>query len=383
MTTMDYTLSKEQRDIQTAAREFALGEFPEKALEFDRNETFDLNIWRKACELGFVGVFIDEAYEGAGLGFFEHCLIMEEFWAVDAGMGNAVILGAFGSEHICNFGTEEQKKKYLPPLVKGEAIMGMAITEPDAGSDVTRAATTAVRDGNEYVINGNKMFITNGDIADYLVVFCNTDPDNPDRHKRHTFFIVETDTPGYEANKLHGKLGIRANDTAEISFADVRVPASNMVGREGNGFKELMAFFNVTRLQVCAMAVGIARAALEESISYIKKREQFDVPLASFQINQFKVAEMATKIRAARHLYYEATWLADQGKIDHGLVAMAKWFSGEVAVRCADEALQMHGGYGYMDEYKVQRIYRDAKIVEIYEGTKEIEKTIVAKTLLL
>lgn len=380
---MDYTLSKEQRDIQTAAREFALGEFPEKALEFDRNETFDLNIWRKACELGFVGVFIDEAYEGAGLGFFEHCLIMEEFWAVDAGMGNAVILGAFGSEHICNFGTEEQKKKYLPPLVKGEAIMGMAITEPDAGSDVTRAATTAVRDGNEYVINGNKMFITNGDIADYLVVFCNTDPDNPDRHKRHTFFIVETDTPGYEANKLHGKLGIRANDTAEISFADVRVPASNMVGREGNGFKELMAFFNVTRLQVCAMAVGIARAALEESISYIKKREQFDVPLASFQINQFKVAEMATKIRAARHLYYEATWLADQGKIDHGLVAMAKWFSGEVAVRCADEALQMHGGYGYMDEYKVQRIYRDAKIVEIYEGTKEIEKTIVAKTLLL
>lgn len=380
---MDYTLSKEQRDIQTAAREFALGEFPEKALEFDRNETFDLNIWRKACELGFVGVFIDEAYEGAGLGFFEHCLIMEEFWAVDAGMGNAVILGAFGSEHLCNFGTEEQKKKYLPPLVKGEAIMGMAITEPDAGSDVTRAVTTAVRDGNEYVINGNKMFITNGDIADYLVVFCNTDPDNPDRHKRHTFFIVETDTPGYEANKLHGKLGIRANDTAEISFTDVRVPASNIVGREGNGFKELMAFFNVTRLQVCAMAVGIARAALEESISYIKKREQFDAPLASFQINQFKVAEMATKIRAARHLYYEATWLADQGKVDHGLVAMAKWFSGEVAVRCADEALQMHGGYGYMDEYKVQRIYRDAKIVEIYEGTKEIEKTIVAKTLLL
>lgn len=383
MTMMDYTLSKEQRDIQTAAREFALGEFPEKALEFDRNETFDLNIWRKACELGFVGVFIDEAYEGAGLGFFEHCLIMEEFWAVDAGMGNAVILGAFGSEHLCNFGTEEQKKKYLPPLVKGEAIMGMAITEPDAGSDVTRAVTTAVRDGNEYVINGNKMFITNGDIADYLVVFCNTDPDNPDRHKRHTFFIVETDTPGYEANKLHGKLGIRANDTAEISFTDVRVPASNIVGREGNGFKELMAFFNVTRLQVCAMAVGIARAALEESISYIKKREQFDAPLASFQINQFKVAEMATKIRAARHLYYEATWLADQGKVDHGLVAMAKWFSGEVAVRCADEALQMHGGYGYMDEYKVQRIYRDAKIVEIYEGTKEIEKTIVAKTLLL
>ena len=379
---MDFTLTKEQQDIQKAAREFALGEFPERAQEFDRNETFDLDIWRKACELGFVGVFIDEAYGGAGLGFFEHCLITEEFWAVDAGMANAVITATFGAELLGPFGTEEQKKKYLPPLVQGQAITGTAITEPDAGSDVTGAITTAVRDGDEYVINGTKMFITNGDIADYLLVFCQTDPDNPDRHRRHSFFIVETDRPGFEATKMHGKLGIRANDTAEISLSNVRIPASNIVGEEGNGFRELMAFFNVTRLHICAMAVGIARAALEESIAHIKKRHQFGAPLASFQINQFKVAEMATKIRAARNLYYEAAWLADNGKIDHALVAMAKWFSGEMAVRCADEALQMHGGYGYIDEYKVQRIYRDAKIVEIYEGTKEIEKIIVARSLL-
>jgi acyl-CoA dehydrogenase len=380
---MDFTLSKEQRDIQKAAREFALGEFlPEKAREFDRNETFDLNIWRKACELGFVGVFIDEKYGGAGLGFFEHCLITEEFWAVDAGMGNAIITATFGSELLRLFGTEEQKQKFLPPLVGGEAIMGCAITEPDAGSDVTGAITSAVRDGDEWVINGSKMFITNGTLAKYLNVFCLTDPDNPDRHQRHSFFIVETDRKGYQANKLHGKLGIRANDTAEVSFSNVRIPASNLIGKQGNGFRELMAFFNLTRLHICAMAVGIARAALEEASNHIKKRHQFGVPLASFQAIQFKIAEMATTIRAAKNLYYEAAWLTDQGKMDHAVTAMAKWFSGQVAVKCADEALQMHGGYGYIDEYKVQRIYRDAKIVEIYEGTKEIEKVIVAKNIL-
>ena len=380
---MDFTLSKEQRNIQKAAREFAVGEFlPEKAREFDRNETFDLSIWRKACELGFVGVFIDEKYEGAGLGFFEHCLITEEFWAVDAGMGNAVITATFGSELLNLFGTEEQKQKYLPPLVRGEAIMGCAITEPDAGSDVTGAITSAVKDKDEWVINGSKMFITNGTIAKYMNVFCLTDPDNPDRHQRHSFFIVETDRKGFQANKIHGKLGIRANDTAEVSFSNVRIPASNLVGQLGYGFRHLMAFFNLTRLHICAMAVGIARAALEEAVNHIKKRRQFGVPLASFQGLQFKIAEMATMIRAARNLYYEAAWLTDQGKMDHAVTAMAKWFSGQMAVKCADEALQMHGGYGYIDEYKVQRIYRDAKIVEIYEGTKEIEKTIVAKNIL-
>lgn len=379
---MDFALTKEQKDIQKAAREFALGEFPERALEFDRNETFDPAIRKKACELGFVGVFIDEKYGGAGMGFLEHSLITEEFWAVDAGMANAVITSTFGAELLRLFATEEQKRKYLPPLVSGEAIIGTAITEPDAGSDVTMAATTAVRDGDEYVINGSKMFITNGTIANYLNVFCLTDPDNPDRHRRHSFFIVETDRPGYEANKLHGKLGIRANDTAEVSFSNVRIPASNLVGKLGDGFKELMAFFNLTRLHICGMAVGISRAALEESIKHIKKRVQFGVPLASFQANQFKIAEMATRIRASRNLYYEAAWLTDIGKMDHALTAMAKWFSGQTAVWCADEALQMHGGYGYIDEYKVHRIYRDAKIVEIYEGTKEIEKLIVARSLL-
>jgi alkylation response protein AidB-like acyl-CoA dehydrogenase len=247
---------------------------------------------------------------------------------------------------------------------------------------VTGAATTAVKDGDAWVINGSKTFATNGNLAKYMMVFCQTDPENPSRHKRHSFILVPTDTPGYTSTKIRGKLGIRASDTAELSFKNLRVPFENLVGTEGEGFYELMAFFNRTRLHVCAQAVGLARAALEESIRYTKQRHQFGAPIASYQVTQFKIAEMATRTRAARNLYYEAAWLADNGKIDHALIAMAKWYSGQTAVQCADEALQMHGGYGYIDEYKVQRLYRDAKILEIYEGTKEIEKTIISKVLL-
>jgi alkylation response protein AidB-like acyl-CoA dehydrogenase len=379
---MDFELSKEQKDIIKAAREFALGEFPDRAMEFDREETFDLGLWKKACELGFVGVFIDEDYGGAGMGFLEHCLINEEFWAVDPGMGQAILSTTFGAELLGLFGSEEQKKLVLPRIVSGEAILATAITEPDAGCDVTGAVTSAVNQGDELVINGSKMFITNGDLANYLLVFCLTDPENPSRHGRHSFILVPTDTPGYESTKIRGKLGIRASDTAEISFNNVHVPLENLVGKEGEGFHELMAFFNRTRLHICAQAVGLARGGLEEAVRHTKSRRQFGSPLASFQATQFKIAEMATWIKAARNLYYQAAWSADKGKIDHALIAMAKWFSAEIAVRCADEALQMHGGYGYIDEYKVQRIYRDAKILEIYEGTKEMEKTIIARSIL-
>lgn len=379
---MDFKLSKEQRDIVKAAKKFALGEFPERALEFDREETFDLELWKKACELGFVGVFIDEAYGGAGMGFLEHSLISEEFWAVDPGIGQAILSATFGSELLLLFGSEEQKEEVLPQLVSGQAIMGTAITEPNAGSDVTSATTTATADGHDWLINGSKMFITNGNLAKYILVFCQTNPENPSRHERHSFILVPTDVPGYKARKIQGKMGIRASDTAELSLANVRVPRGNLVGKEGEGFHELMAFFNRTRPHVCAQGVGLARAALDEAVRHVKERHQFGQPLASFQAIQFKIAEMATWVRAARNLYYEAAWTLDQGKIDHALIAMAKWFSGEIAVRCADEALQMHGGYGYIDEYRVNRLYRAAKILEIYEGTKEMEKTIVSRSLL-
>ncbi|MDP2647614.1 MAG: acyl-CoA dehydrogenase family protein [Desulfobacterales bacterium] len=379
---MDFTLSKEQRDIIRAARKFAEGEFADRALEFDQEDRFDLDLWRASCDMGFVGIFIDEAYGGAGMGFLEHCLITEEFWAVDPGIGQAVLSASFGAEILLLFGTEAQKQEILPRVVSGKAMIGTAITEPDAGSDVTSARTLARADGSQWVINGTKMFITNGTVADYILLFCQTDPDNPSRHKRYSFILVPTDTPGYGAKKLARKMGIRASDTAEVTLTDVRVPKANLVGNPGEGFYELMAFFNRTRPQVAAQGVGLARAAMAESIRHAKERHQFGVPLASFQITQFKIAEMATLIRAARNLYYEAVWTVDQGKPDHALIAMAKWYAGKIATQCADEAVQLHGGYGFIEEQKVNRLYRAAKVLEIYEGAKEVEKMIIARSLL-
>jgi alkylation response protein AidB-like acyl-CoA dehydrogenase len=379
---MDFEFTKEQKDIAKAAREFAEKEFTEKAEEFDRDETFDDAIRKKAAALGFLGIFLDEKYGGGGLGIVEQCILQEEFAAVDLGMGVATTAACFGSEVIQQFGTEEQKMKYLPPVTRGEAIMGSAFTEPDAGSDLTAATTAAVRDGSDLVINGSKTFITNGSKANYLVCFVLTDPDNPKPHKRHSMVIVETDRPGFEANKLHGKLGIRASDTAEISFNNYRIPYSNLLGEPGDGFAEAMFCFNFNRLGIAGQALGLMRACLTESIKYSKKRIVFGAPLASYQATQLKLADMYTWMRAARNLLYEAALKIDQKKTDHSLVAVAKAFSGQMAVRCADMAVQIQGGYGFMADSKVQRIYRDVKITEIYEGTTEIEKLIIAKSLL-
>jgi alkylation response protein AidB-like acyl-CoA dehydrogenase len=377
---MDFELTKEQHDIVRAAREFAVAEFPNRAQEFDREEKFDYDIWKKACALGFTGINIKEEYGGGGFGMFELCLVTEEFWAVEPGIACAIFT-TFGADQLEMYGTEEQKRQYLPPLASGSAIMGTAITEPDAGSDVTGVATAATRDGDEYVINGSKMFTSNGTVASYLSVFCQTDPGHDDRHKRHSFFLVETNRKGFQANKLKGKLGVRAADTAEVIFSDVRVPVSNLLGQEGKGFEELMTIFDRTRIMVSSQAVGTARGALGEAIDYSKKRHQFGKPLRSFQGIQFKLAEMATMIEAARSLYYQAAWKIDRDTVDPKLIAMAKWFAGETAVKCADECLQIHGGYGYFDDYKIHRIYRDAKVLEIWEGTKEIEKIIIARRL--
>jgi acyl-CoA dehydrogenase len=379
---VDFDLSLEQKDIIKAAREFAEKLFPDMAQECDREEKSPKELWQKACELGFVGVFIPEAYGGAGLGFLEHCLINEEFWRVDAGIAHFILAGTFGSELILLFGTEEQKKKWVPPLVKAQAITGAAITEPDAGSDVSSIRTEAVLERNEYVLNGSKIFITGGNIADYLLVLCVTEPHAKSRHERLSVILVETDRKGYEANKLKDKLGLRASDTAEISFSDVRVPKENLVGTAGKGFQQFMVFFDHTRVHVCAEAVGLAQGAMEQAIKHVRKREQFGKPLASFQVTQFKIAEMATRIEAGRNLYQKAAWLLDQGRIESQLISMAKWFTGETAAKVAEEALQLHGGYGYIGDYNIERVYRDSKIVEIYEGTKEIEKIIIARHLL-
>jgi alkylation response protein AidB-like acyl-CoA dehydrogenase len=379
---MNFDLTEEQNDIIKAAREFAEKEFSQVSQECDREERSPRHLWEKACGLGFVGVFIPEAYGGAGLGYLEHCLINEEFWRVDPGIAHFVLAGTFGSEMILLFGTEEQKRKWVPPLVKAKAITGAAITEPDAGSDVSSVRTTAVLKGNEYVVNGTKTFITGGTIANFLEVLCVTDPHAESPHDRFSVITVETDRKGFEATKLKYKLGLRASDTAEISFSDVKVPKENLIGIAGKGFQQFMVFFDHTRLHVCAEAVGLAQGALEQAIEHVRKRQQFRKPLASFQVTQFKIAEMATRIEAGRNLYQKAAWLLDQGRVESHLIAMAKWFTGETAVRVAEEALQLHGGYGFIGDYNIERFYRDSKIVEIYEGTKEIEKTIIARKLL-
>lgn len=375
-------LTAEQEDLKKAAREFAEGEFPQVAQEYDRKEEFPMQQWKLACGLGFVGMFINEEYGGAGTGYLDNALVTEEFWRVDPGMG-AMLLTTLGSEIILEHGRKDQKERYLPPLCTGEAIMGLGCTEPNAGSDLTSVSTTAVRINGEYVINGSKIFITNGTIANYLAVFCLTDPDNDNPFARHSIIMVETDRKGFEATKLSGKMGARATLTSELSFADVRVPESNLVGEHtGKGFYQLVDMFNRTRIAVAAQGTGVAQGALEMAIRYTTKRVQFGKPIASFQATQFKIAEMATRIEAGRSLYYRAASLLDRGRIVPELISMAKWYCGQTGVRVTDEALQMHGGYGYFEDYHIERFYRAAKIVEIVEGAKDIEKLIVAKELL-
>ncbi len=379
---MDFELTKEQQDIKNAAREFAEGEFPQLAKECDEEEKFDLNLLEKARELGFVGSNIPEEYGGPGLSYFENALIVEEFWRVDPGLAAAICSTTFGAAILMAYATEDQKKNYLTPLVEGQSIMATAVTEPDAGSDVTCAKTTAVRDGEEYVINGSKMFITNGTLADYILVFCKTHPGEPSRHNQYSVILVEKDRAGFEANKLKNKLGIRASDTAELAFNDVRVPLENLIGKEKQGFRQILTLFNRERVAISAQGIGLAQGALEQAIRHITQREQFGRKIASFQAIRFKIAEMATLIEAGRSLYYRAAWSLDSGQEDHGLIAMAKWFCGQNAVTVAQEALQMHGGYGFLNEYDIARFYRDSKILDIYEGTKEIEKVVISNILL-
>jgi alkylation response protein AidB-like acyl-CoA dehydrogenase len=379
---MDFELTDEQKDIKKAAREFAEGMFPEVAEECDINETFPKALWKKACELGFVGVFIDEAYGGPGLGLLENVLIMEEFCRVDAGCAG-VALTTLGSEFILLYGKEEQKKKYLPLLPKGEAIMGMAITEPDVGSDTASITTTARRVKDHYVINGNKMFITNGSIADFIIVLCLTNENEKVKSKRQSAILVETNRKGFEANPLKRKLGMRASDTSELHFSEVEVPLENLIGEvEGEGFYQLMAVFNRSRVTVSVINVGVAQGGLEKAIQYAKQRKQFGSPIGSFQGIQFKLAEMASWVEAARTLCYKAASMIDSGKVDPKIISMAKWFAGEVGVKVIDEVVQIHGGYGYLGEYGIERLYRDVKLAEIVEGTKEIEKLIIARELL-
>lgn len=378
---MDFKLTEEQRLLQETAYKFAVKEFEPIAKECDREEKYPRELWKKACDVGLVGSFIPEEYGGPGFGYFGLALIIEQLSRVDMGLAICCTAATFGSENILLHGTEEQKKKYLPLLVNGEAISAGAYTEPDAGSDVSALKTTAVKDGSDYVINGSKIFITNGTICDWYVAYCLTNPKAEKRHERHSLILIEADRKGIEKIKIKGKLGVRASDTAELVFEDVRVPQSNLIGKENRAFYQLMDFFDCTRTFVAAQGVGLAQGALDRTVRYVQERKTFGQPLASYQGVQFQLAEMATKIELARTITYRAAWTVDNGEIDPSLNAMAKYYSGEMAVWVCDKALQLHGGYGYIDEYDVQRFYRDAKGIEIYEGAKEIEKMTIARRL--
>jgi len=379
---VNFDLTDEQRDIKKAARDFAMGEFTDVARDYDLNETFPKEILNKARELGFIGLFIPEEYGGPGFGFLEHALVLEEFWSVDPGIGQQLCSVTFGAEELLLYGSEEQKKKYLAPILDAEGIMGFAITEPDAGSDTASVSTTAVKDGNDYVINGNKVMIGNGTVGTFLLVYCLTNPEEESKTSRHSIIIIETDRKGYDADKMEGKMGIRCSDTAMVYFNDLRVPRENLVGKEGNGFIQLMHFFDRSRAYVAAHGLGLAQGAMNMAIKQAKQRRQFGRPVGSFQATQFKLAEMATKIESARNMVYKSALLLDQGKPDTKLTAMAKLYACQVAVEVVDEALQIHGGYGYFNDNDIERFYRAAKVLEIYEGTKEIEKIIIAREIL-
>ncbi|MGA1868586.1 MAG: acyl-CoA dehydrogenase family protein [bacterium] len=380
---MDFKLSIEQEAIQKAARDFAKGEFDkESALEHEKSHTFPEKIWKKACDLNFIGVHFPEKYNGQDYGVFENALIVEEFCRRDSGIGTCLTLADFASEIILRFGTDEQKEKYLIPLTKGEAISGGAFTEPDHGSDITLMNTTAIKEGNEYIINGVKTFITNGTIGNFVIVLCHTDNKAEPPYRGQSLFIVEKGTAGYTAREIGEKMGIKMTSTAELSFDSVRVPSSHRIGEENKGFYYVLKFFDESRIEIAAQALGIAQGAFDRALAYCKERSQFNKKIIDFQVTQHKFADMATKIETARLLVYKAAWNFDKGNIDPKLTSMAKMHAARVAVEVAEEAVQLLGGYGYMLEYEVERFYRDARITEIYEGTREIQKNTIARGLL-
>jgi len=380
---MDFELTQEQKDIRNAAREFAVKEFTkERAEEYDRNEEFPFELWKKACELGFIGVHFPEEYGGAGMGVLENILIVEEFCRADSTIGSAIILSDFSSEVVMRFGSEEQKKEVLPKVAKGEAITAGCYTEPEAGSDLTAIKTRAEKDGDEWIINGSKTFITNGTIADYFVVLAVTDPEAQPRYRGFSTFLVKKDDPGLKTTKIGGKLGIRASPTAEVVFKDVRVDDSAVIGELNRGFYQVLEFFDESRIEIAAQALGIAQGAFDRLVNYVKQRKQFGQPIGAFQALQHRIADLKTQLEAARLLIYKAAWNYDQGRIDPGLTSMAKYYAGKLAVKVCDEAVQMHGGYGYIAEYEVERFFRDAKITEIYEGTKEVQLNTIARDIL-
>jgi len=380
---MDFKLNDEQQEIKRAVREFCTKEFtPELALELDQKEEFPMALYKKAAQLGFISMRIPQEYDGQGYGVFEDCLAVEEMCRADPGLGVAVSLGnLMVPDVLLKHGNEEQKKKYIPPLARGDKIAAAAFTEPEHGSDITRMDSTAVKNGNEWTLNGAKEFITNATSADTFILLCQSDPNTQPSHRGQSIFLAEKGTCGLEATKLHGKMGIKPCVTGSLSMADLKIPEINLVGEQGKGFYYTLELFDGTRITVAAQAVGMAQGAFERALAYAKTRKQFGQPIISFEGVSFKLAEMMIKIESARLMMYKAAWLYDKEKPNAVATSMAKAYAGRVAMEVTDDAIQIFGGYGYLADYHVERFHRCAKITEIYEGTSEMQKYTIANAL--
>ena len=380
---MDFEPTEEHRMIRRMVREFAEKEIAPRAEEIDATDEFPDDLFRRMGELGIIGLPFPEEYGGSGLGYTSLVIALEEIARFSGSM--AITLDAQTSlycEPVYLFGSEEQKQKYLKPAARGEKIGCFGLTEPHAGSDAGATRTRAVRDEEtgEWVINGQKNFITNGSIADFTVVTAKTDPDAGTRGI--SAFIVERGTPGFEPGRDEKKMGLKGSVTSELFFENCRIPTENLLGEENEGFKQFMTTLDAGRVAIAAMAVGLAQGAFEKSVSYAQEREQFGQPIAKFQAIQWMIADMATEIEAARLMVNRAAWLRERGERFTQEAAMAKLFATEMSERVCHQAIQIHGGYGYVQEYEVERMYRDQRLCQIGEGTNQIQRLVIARQVL-
>lgn len=380
---MDFALSMEQKILRESVRSFAEKEIRPLAQELDETETFSYDITQTMAELGLFGTFVSEQFGGQELDYLSYVIAVEELARVDASQAATVAAAnSLGIGPIYYFGDENQKKKYLPKLCAGEMLWGFGLTEPDAGSDAGACKTYAVADNDGWVINGSKIFITNAstDISGGVTVLASTGT-LPDGRKELSCFLVESGTPGYTAQPMHGKMMWRASNTSALYFEDCRIPKQNLLGKQGKGFHQMLATLDGGRLSIGAMGLGGAQGCYELALKYAKERCQFGRPVSSFQANAFKLADMAMEIECARLLLYKASWLKDQNKPFTKEAAMAKLYCSEAMARIANHAVQLHGGYGLMKEYDVERFYRDQKLLEIGEGTSEIQRIVIARLI--
>ncbi|MFO7178227.1 MAG: acyl-CoA dehydrogenase family protein [Pseudomonadota bacterium] len=379
---MDFDLPESHRLLRDTVREFAAREIAPRAREWDREERFPHEIVPRLAELGLLGIRVPEKYGGAGLDMLAYALCVEEIARVDGSLALTVAShNGLGTGHILAVGTEEQKQKYLPRAARGEWLAAWALTEPGSGSDSAALKTTARREGDEWVIRGTKMFITQGSVGGFCVVLARTNFDVP-AQRGITAFVVETNTPGYSVGKKIEKYGCRASDTVEVRLDDVRVPDAQRLGEVDQGFRDTMRILDSGRVSIAAMALGLGRGALEMALRYSKERSAFGHPISDFQAIQWLLADARTDLDAAALLTYRAAWLADQGRRYTAEASMAKLFASEVATRVCNDALQIHGGYGYTREFDIERHLRDAKLCEIGEGTSQVQRMVIAKHLL-